>query len=308
MTKRFQAFMNMVYSLLNFFIKNANKISKDTIVKKTLDLITDKTKLVKHFNDIQNRDTRGITIDKKESKKQLADAILLVSSILRTFAFDTKNNTLYKAVDDTKSVLVRMGDTVLLRYARTVRDYAEKYADKLEPYDFKPETLTSLDEEIVNYSDWMTKPLEAASEKVVATKEINTNVSEIRSLIRGNLNNAMFKYAFTDMPFYKEYLSIKEIIDPASHRKNLLIEVLHEETKEGVANVAVTIIRTKAVADLANTVKKLTNKEGRVGFSRLEPGKFTARFEKHGFDTLEVTFYINVNEITTLKVEIRQTE
>lgn len=297
----------MIVSVLGFFEKNAEKIKDDNIVKKTLVLIAAYMKSIAVYQTKQDEDITGISKKKQKVKKNLAKMIFVISSIVRSWALDNKNYPVYNAIDDSMSDIARLGDLAILTYADIVKRLATDNADKLAVYGLDKEMQDNLDAAVDEFNNWKSKPREARKEKVDASKQLKSKLNELREVVYDNLKNAMEKYIVLDNDFYSAYELIIEIDDPGSNRYALIGLVTDEETKLGVANVAVTIIRSKSAADITDIVK-LTGDKGHYLVKELEPGKYTARFEKGGYDTLEKIFYINVNETTRLDVAIRVTE
>ncbi len=303
-----KAYMKMIYALISFFVKYAEKIADNAIIQNTLKLINEKVKLIAHFRSIQKKDTTGLARDKKKSKKQLAEIIFLVSGAIRTYAYNTSNTLMYNAVKLPVSKLFRMGDTVLLVYTENVKKIAVKNFKALQAYGLTQENMDKFDADSYDFLHRMTRPREAIAEKSTATIKIKETIKSLRNLVVGNLDNAMVNYMPTDNVFYNEYEQIREIVDPITRHLDIYGNVSDEETKQALQYVAVTIIRSKAAADTEIPVKKLTTITGYYRFKSLEPDKYIITFSFANYDTLVKEIVLYPGESKKLDVAIRKTE
>jgi len=303
-----RAYMKMIFALISFFLRYVEKIKDNAIIQNTLKLINEKVNLIEHFRAIQKKDTTGFAKDKKKSKKQLASTIFLVSGAIRTYAYDTSNTLMYNAVKLPVSRIAGMGDTVMLVYTENVKKIAKENFKELEAYGLTKENMDKLEAEHLDFLQRMTKPREAIAEKATATIKIKETIKELRNLVVGNLDNAMLNYISSDNVFYNEYEQIREIVDPATRHLDVYGYVIDEETRLALKNVAVTIIRSKATADLEIPVQKLTTEKGYYRFKSLEPGKYIITFSFENYDTLEKEIVLYPGESMKLDVALRKTE
>lgn len=308
MKKQNKAYLQMIGSLQDFFVTNANKIKDDQIIQSTLIIIATLVAAINKCLKIQQEDTSGITTQKRNSKRSLARFIYAISSIIRTFAYDNKNFELYNKVRICTSDIYKKDQTSMLQYVNTVKEYANENKEALIPYGLKDEMFADLDAGVKDFEYWDNRPRDARKEKATATSEMKAKFEELRDIVLGNLDNAMEKYIITDSLFYDAYLKIRDIDDPITLRRSIRILCLNEETRLAEPLVAVTIVRFSVEPDFINKVKRYTSQDGRLELSGFEPGKYIARFEKGGFDTLELIFWVNRGETTKLEVAIRPTE
>lgn len=305
MTKYSIAFLNMVYALLAFFDKNAEKIKDNAIIQGAVTVIRSLVKLIEYFRPIQSRITTGITKTKRESKARLAQILYLISGIERTYAFDSENHLIYDAVKKSISALMRMGDTTLLTYTDNVKKFALENFKELQAYGLTQEMIDELEACQKDFVDKMTKTREAITEKANATSEIKLNVKKLRKVIVGKLDNAMLAYFKTDSVFYNEYLKIRAVVDPATHHLDLYGYGKDEETRLALQNIKVEIF--KVGQELASIVK-LTTATGYFRFKSLEPGEYIVRFSLKDYDTLEKELELYPGQSKRLDIFLRKTE
>ena len=303
-----RAYMKMILALISFFIRYAEKIKDNAIIQNALKLINEKVNLIAHFREIQKKDTSGLAKDKQKSKKQLAEIIFLVSGAIRTYAYDTSNTLMYNAVKQPVSKIAAMGDTVLLVYTENVKKIAVKNFKKLEAYGLTKENMEKFDADSSDFLLRMTRPREAIAEKSTATIKIKETIKELRNLVVGNLDNAMVNYINSDNVFYNDYEKIREIVDPATRHLDVYGYVIDEETRLVLKNVAVTIIRAKASANIEVPVQKLTTKKGYYRLTGLEPEKYIITFSLHNYDTFEKEIVLYPGQSLKLDVALRKTE
>ncbi len=303
-----RAYMKMILALISFFTRYAEKIQDNAIIQNTLKLINEKVKLIAHFREIQKKDTSGLARDKQKSKKQLAEIIFLVSGAIRTYAYDTSNTLMYNAVKQPVSKIAAMGDTVLLVYTENVKKIAVKNFKELEAYGLTQENMDKFDADSYDFLHRMTRPREAIAEKSTATIKIKETIRELRNLVVGNLDNAMVNYINSDSVFYEEYEQIREIVDPATRHLDVYGYAMDEETRLALKNVAVTIIRAKASANIEVPVQKLTTEKGYYRFKGLEPEKYIITFSLHNYDTFEKEIVLYPGQSLKLDVALRKTE
>lgn len=308
MKKQNVAYMQMIGSLQDFFVKSAEKIKDDQIILKTLGLIAALVALINKCLKIQGQDITGISKKKLESKKSLARFVFAISSIVRTFAYDNKDYPMYNMVKLSITKITRMKQAEMLVYVETVKELANANLEALRPYGLTDKMFEELEAGVKDFEYWDNRPRDARKEKATATKEMKGYIADLRDIVKGNLDNAMEKYIITDNLFYSAYEKIREIDDPITIHRSIRILTLNEETRLAEPFVAVTIVRASEKLDFTNAVRKLTTEDGRLELSGYEPGEYMARFEKGGFDTLDKKFYVNEKITTKLEVALRAKE
>jgi len=299
------AFMKMIRALLSFFETNAEKIKDNKIILDVLDLVKQLAVTIIRYRKVQETDITGITTAKRNAKRLLAKATFVISGAIRTFAFDNKNDELFKKVKKSESAIASMGNTKMLDHVNIVKDEAIDNFEALQPYGLTQEKLDNLDKLLEEYTVLMPKPREAAANKANATKQMKSKIAELRTLIKDKLNNAMIEYSATDTKFYDGYERITEIIGPLTHHHDLWGFASDEETKLAIQNAKLELF--KAGADLANTVK-MTSKTGFYGYDGLEPGKYLLKITFEDYDPLEVDIYFYENQSKRFDFALRKTE
>lgn len=308
MISKNKAYMKMIYAVISFFVKYAEKIKENLKLQNSLKMVDAKVKKIEYWREIQKRDITGITVKKGKTKRRLAEVIFIVSKLLRSFAYDTKDYVLYNAVKLSVSRITKLGDTVILRYADTVKNYARDNFNEMQEYQLTQEMLDKIDTELESFREWMTKPKEARSLQATATKEIKSNMKELREMVVGSLDNSMALYISADFPFYEEYEKVRSIDDPITHHLDFWGHITDQETKLPIQFAAVTIVRFNASAEKLSTITKLSTKTGYYGFDGMEPDKYLVTFEFENYDKLEKEIYLHPGQSIKMDVALRKTE
>jgi len=245
--------------------------------------------------------------EKKETKALTIVQAVIVCGILRSYASAIEDKDLYKNVDYNKSKLNKTRDTLFIQLISFLVEKSTKLIDELKDYGMTQDIIDALKKVAKDYDDAIAKPEIAKAQVKEATIELKGLFVELREIYDTDLDNNMQLYMTSHPGFYNGYLLNRNIYQTGHFAKSLYGKVTDEETKETMAGIAVTIVRFKAGADLANTVKKTTDK-GNYQWKKIVPGTYDVTFSKTNYDTITKRVEIIKNKGLRLDIALRKTE
>ncbi len=225
MKKTIIAKHNSNHQVLLCLQSNENKFSEIPILKSFVSeldkLVTDTDELITKSGGIPSK-TGG---NKNIARTELVAIAFILSNILKVFATITKNENLNNFIVKSKSALeYEMRHQELLDYAKNLMDRLTPLTTELANYGLLEEHILELDSEIQEFEQLMTEPRQLISER----KTINELIEEKIDAIYGLLNNQidpLLELFSEDLEFYLAYKTARMIVDPASRKRTLEIEI-----------------------------------------------------------------------------------
>lgn len=297
--------LKMIHEIIKFFNDNPDLLKNNPALKDHYDLLVALAKEIEENALVQNTDFKGITLDKNKAKALLAIMTYQLGGGLRSLATDTENNDLFEESKRTVKQMQKDPDEVLVIYVALVLKNLNKYIDALAPYNITADKIKGLEDLLKDFRIQLLLPAKMRKEVKTATANIKKLISKALILLANNIDNDMLQYETTLPKIYDAYDVLREIDDSQTRHLALFGHALGEETKLGLADVAVTIIRSKAAG---GDITKYTTETGYYRFKKLEPGKYIIRFELENYDTLQLEVTIVKSKSTKLDVELRKTE
>ena len=219
MKKTFIARHNANKQVALFLKKNSEKFAHisamGTSVSKFNDLVTKNDDLMTRVNNIPTV-TSG---NKKIARADLVAVALKVSSVLKVYAYLTKNQNLTNFVVSSESVLMeRMPQQDFLVYCKNLAKHITPLLDQLADYGLTPEMAQELATEINDYETVMTQPRELINTRKTTNELIEDNLEAIYLLLTNQLDPFMELFK-DDTEFYTGYKAARMIVDPATRSR-----------------------------------------------------------------------------------------
>lgn len=299
------AYMKMLRALQSFFEKYAEKIKDNAIIQAALALAAQMAVTIIRYREIQNTNTKGITLAKRDAKKLLAKRTFIISGALRTWAYDIMNKDIYNKVKRPESGIYTLSDTLIMDYVDIVKELVSENFEALAPYGVTQAKLDALEAALKEYKKQQPLPRQASAKKANATIFMRSALAELRELIIGKLDNAMLDYADSDPEFYGEYVKIREIIDPITIHNSLWGYGTDEETQQTIQYASLQLFLLGSTQPVAT---RLTTATGYYAFKSLEPGTYILKVTFENYDPLEVQIFLHPGQSKRFDFALRKTE
>ena len=154
---------------------------------------------------VQEKDTKGVTLDKGSAEEALIEKTLVVSTGTYAYAVATNNNTLKEKVNYSPSDLRRSRDTILRDICQLIHDEANAVIGDLADYGILPADLTDLQNKINAYNNAIAAPREAITDRSRATEELKEHFKRMDVVLNDRMDKIMEQFKKDNPKFHRQY-------------------------------------------------------------------------------------------------------
>jgi len=305
MNDRQDAVVDMYQEEDRLFLREAQKVAKDVILKTHTDIFHVDVLELARYMQAQEFDSKGFASKKKLAKTKLSELIFKLTASLCSFAIDTNNQPIEEEFDVSVSYVNKKNDADFVNYSNRLITSLGEYIKDLKPYHISADDVSRLSNKTVAYSDLLHIPDEVIKDKAIATEKIKELITKCHKMLEDSIDRDMIYYQEKDEPFYLEYQKRREIHDANTHALSIKGTVVDADGKKPLQHVKV-IAKFKAGSELADKVKS-TSHIGNFQFKSIPEGKCKLTFEKNYYNTITVDSEVNSGEYTRIDVEMRKT-
>lgn len=270
--------LNMFETSQQFLNTNAIIWSSNPAMAAVIATITSHISAINATQTAQNTSILGTTQTKETARLNMVTAALALANAGKAYASATANQTLYDAVNITKSQFTNATDTNVDNLCQSIIDNLTPYIGSTAAYGATSTTLTNLQNLINTYSPLIGTP--AVQKTIVgnATLTLIQHFSAVNALFKTQLDPLMAQYQISHPAFYNQYFLAREINNIGSRHTVILKGFIHNASNLALAN---------AVVNLSGgaTHTKITNATGQYKFTRLHPGTYTLTVTVAGYTT-----------------------
>lgn len=172
--------------------------------------------IVADINDnrvLQEKDTKGVTIDKQGAEDVLIEKTVEVSSGVYAYAVEINDNTLKESVNYSPSFLSNVRDTILRDICQLIYDEANAVIGNLADYSVLPADLTDLQDKINDYNEAIPEPREAITDRSTATKELKILFERFDVVLNDRMDKLVNMFKKDSPKFHRQYNSARIIVD-----------------------------------------------------------------------------------------------
>lgn len=179
---------------------------------------------------IQEGQITGVAQQKQKEEEEMIVAALRVAAAMYVYAQDTNDLELSAKVKLSKNIK-GLNDTVLLNTCKTVLNLANGVAtDALTSYGITAEDISSLEKEITDFEQLVTKPRSAVVTRSQATALLADLLKETSALLSDKMDKLILILEANNPLFYNEYRAARIIVD--LHGTNSTEDEVVTEEKE----------------------------------------------------------------------------
>jgi len=172
--------------------------------------------IITDINDnrvLQEKDTKGVTLDKQDAEDVLIEKTVEVSSGVYAYAVEINDNTLKEMVNYSPSFLSNVRDTILRDICQLIHDEANVVIGNLADYSILPADLTDLQNKINDYNDAIPEPREAITDRSTATKELKILFEKFDVVLNDRMDKLMNMFKKDHPKFHRQYNNARIIVD-----------------------------------------------------------------------------------------------
>lgn len=177
--------------------------------------------------------TTGLSVDKKNMKKQLADLTERVAGAVHAYADSISDNSLMHEVHYSVWSLLKMRDTALIDVCKNIYNIANANAANIAGFGVDAVMLQTFNTSIGLFENKSPQPTEAREHSAMLTVVIQQKEKEIDTFLKNRLDKSINMLKTSDPNFVKEFFNARQVIDLGiRHLKT------KEETIEEMANLS----------------------------------------------------------------------
>lgn len=268
---------NSVYYNLS---TNQSKWASQTALKQSVNQFKTELTTLAEIARGAGRNLAGVTLSKEMMKRFTIDRALAMSGKLVAFASSMKYYELKQAMTFTKSSFYRQGVAGITSICNSILAELNTYAAQLTDYDVTPAGIEAFSELISEYEKSASSPRNAASSRKALNLALKDKISEIKALLKEQIDTLMLPYKENDRVFYDEYRNNRIIIDPKTSFTQLSGVVTNAATKEPVKNALVSVPGTSYLTN--------TRKDGTFNLRIPQPGTVNVKVELFGYEAATI--------------------
>lgn len=173
---------------------------------------------IEEFAQKQATVSTGATEDKKNCRKSMCTAALVVAGAVHAFATENNNLELARKVDVSFSSLLAGRDRTSAEKCQTIHRLATEHVAELSEHGVTGAKLKALQTKIDDYAKCLQRPRQIISESKTATGQLETEIEAADGLLSDHLDRLILQFADSDPEFYNNYTNARAIVNNASGR------------------------------------------------------------------------------------------
>lgn len=237
--------------------------------------------------------TKGVTIDKSESKKSLCQLAADVAAPIFAFASSSNDNTLKQEVNFSFSDLFKTKDDQLAPRCQNIHDAGTTNLAALAPFGITAAILTSLQDAIDSYQAKVPTPCNAAAQKKTIRENLKSLIKETDKILKEQMDKTVIGFKAASPDSVSTYKANRVIIDPNKAATKLKGVITNSGDNAFIQSANVLIVET------GNTAT--TNELGEFEIKPLVAGTYTVKVSAASFSEKQQTgIKIKQGQITHL--------
>ena len=258
-----------------------------------------KTKIVAIAEAMQKEDlvTKGITVNKSETKKELCKFASDVAGPIFAYASSTNNSQLQKEVGFSYSKLLQTKDDGLAPRVKNIHAAGIENLENLAPYGITAQTLNMLLQMIESYMLKVPNPRNASASKKTTRENIKTMMNETNAILKDQMDKSIVILKKSHPNFVSTYTANRVIIDPAKGQTQLKGKVTNSITKEPIESVTIIIDNFTATTDA----------KGKYQIGNMRLGTYSLEATASGFEKIVIpSLAIKQGQINVFNITLMQ--
>ena len=310
MDNKQESHLNMQMTTANFCDGNSTTVSSLPAYSTNLQILVESNNQIEEAAESQGTGTGGITSNKKQLRLSLNASASDTARKLISFAKLTNNYTLLGEVNYSESDFKIFSDNEVREKSQVLYNKAQEHISELTEYGITEETQTTLQNNIISFSEVIVAPRMGITNKSQATKQLVDLFKRAATALE-KMDAAVEIVKLTEPIFYDGYKSARKIISKGTRKLAVKGLVIENENGEPIKGVTVTFTLNDATDQLKAAssegqaeLTKTTAAKGGFNIKSLAAGIYKASFKKMGYVEQLVTVNVNDGEITVVEVKL----
>lgn len=256
---------------------------------------------IQQLRQVQELDTKGITVNKTVVREELTTATLKLINGLVAFASFNENYQLLGEINYTPSELKQARDTIFYDKAALIQAKAKPLETELGDFLITPDDITNQNALLEQYATAIPEKRAAVSVSKTSTYDLKLKFKEMDTLLKEKLDKLIKIFEPTYPDFVMQYFTARIIIDlghQAAGAKTIIAgTVTNFETDKPIIGAYVWIVETGQ--------SFTTEADGQFSINLTSAGEYTVKVEKDGYQTYtEDAVQVNQGQEVTLEIEL----
>ena len=171
--------------------------------------------LIDQYRQVQEVDSKGLTINKTKLRVGLTKLIQQFSGALMAYATTTKDATLKTKAAYNNTKLLRSADPILYDIGNLLFNLATPLKAELERFFISQAEFDAVEALLSSFKSAIPQKRIATGTSKVSTANIKGTFNAIDLLLKEEVDILMMPFQFNQVDFYNEYKSARVIIDYA---------------------------------------------------------------------------------------------
>ena len=179
----------------------------------THQLLKNKLVLIEQYRQVQEVDSKGLTINKTKLRIELTQLIMQFSGVLKAYATIQKDDVLITKANYSLSKLQKSSDPILYDIGLLLFSLATPLKTELERFFLSQTEFDAMESLLNSFKTAIPGKRIATGTSKVSTAHIQETFKAIDKLLKEEMDIFMILFQFSEIDFYNEYKSARIIID-----------------------------------------------------------------------------------------------
>ena len=169
--------------------------------------------LIGTYVEEQERDQKGVTEGKNLSRTNLVDVTLTVCGQLKAFGRRTGDADVRQRASESRSAWMKVPQSKLGERSKAILGLAREHREALTPFGMTDGLLTKLESEIAAFGAALLLPRDVINRRKTITGLIATEMKEVCTVLRDELDPLMRQFEASHPQFYADYHNARALVD-----------------------------------------------------------------------------------------------
>lgn len=308
MDKLSESRLSMQLGTTNFLKANSLVFSLLPGYTPLLTLLDSNVNQIIQVGQVQGANRTGVAQAKSNFRVTLAAITFKVANLVKVYANANSNPELARLVHCYESDLLRVADTKLNEHALLVQSKALEFLTELAPYGVTAAMMDELEAAISAFFDSIDKPAAAITLTKDATQQVKNLLKE-NDTVLAKIDNLAEIIRFTHVDVYRNYHTTRNVIETGKRYVALKATAKNAANNQPLSGVLFQFgpmdgsIVPIGVPAPQVYIKKTASK-GSFLIKTMVPGSYQLIVSKNGFQSQNLTVYVNEGEMTNVTVAL----
>ncbi|HRH50388.1 MAG TPA: carboxypeptidase regulatory-like domain-containing protein [Panacibacter sp.] len=241
--------------------------------------------------------TKGITTDKKVSKKTLAQLGADVAAPIFAYASSINDNTLKAQVNFSFSDLFKAKDELLPVRCQNIHDAGTAHLLALADFGITAPLLASLQTTIIAYKLKVPTPRNAAADKITIRLNQKNLFTATDLILKEQMDKTLAGFKAANPDFVNTYKANRVIIDPGKVTTELTGTVTNSVDSSPIKGASILIEETG--------VTTTTTPQGKYQIKPISHGTYTIKVTRTGYqDNIQSKINVKLGQVNKLDIAL----